>query len=83
MPAATQADFDEAVRVNMVDFDMGGAEAVAAAVEELELQVRFFFLRASEWEGAGGPAPPAADTHGRHALTRTYTHTRTHHRAWT
>lgn len=44
MLSATQADFDEAVRVNMADFDMAGDEAVAAAVEELELQV-------CEWAG--------------------------------
>lgn len=40
LPPATQADFDEAVRVNVTDFGMGPEEAVSAAVEELTMQVK-------------------------------------------
>lgn len=45
-PLASQADFDEAVATNVEDFDMSRSEAVVAALEELRLQVRFFFFSA-------------------------------------
>ena len=48
--SATQADFDEAVRVNMADFGMGPEEAVASAVEELTMQAR------ETKKGGGGSA---------------------------
>jgi hypothetical protein len=82
MPAATQADFDEAVRVNMSDFDMGPDAAVVAAVEELEMQVT------SEREGGEtrASAHPREEKTRRHPcppprlLSHMPTHTKSCHR---
>ncbi|KAI8467114.1 MAG: hypothetical protein J3K34DRAFT_524021 [Monoraphidium minutum] len=59
-PRLQQAEFDEAVKTNMEDFDMGADEAIKSAVEEFELQGYDLIAIVKSVDGSNTDGHPAA-----------------------